>query len=108
MRSLHAMAFAPYGDVPAGLRAPGFAAPAPDETALVVFDGHTTFAFNLVAAFVWDLLDGTRSTDALVSAVSAAFSVEPRTARDDVTRVCADFLSAGLVEPVREVQQARS
>src|SRR5437764_167742 len=105
VRFLRTMAFGPYDDVPAALRAPGFAALAPDETAMVVFDGCTTLALNLVAAFVWDLLDGTRSLAAAVDAVVAAFGVGQRTAWEDVSRLSDGFLHAGLVEAVYAVER---
>ncbi len=94
------MAFASYADVPAALGTAGFAAPAPHETAMVLFDGRTTLGLNLVAAFVWDLLDGTRSLHDTTHAVLTAFGVDPNTGRDDVGRLCEEFLRAGLVDVV--------
>jgi hypothetical protein len=41
-------------------------------------------------------------------AVSAAFSVNRRTAHTDVTRLRADFLQAGLVETVCTVEHGRA
>jgi hypothetical protein len=98
VRYLRTMAFAPYPDVPAALGSPGFAAPAPDETAMVLFDGRATLGLNLVAAFAWDLLDGTRSLDDVTHAVLTAFGVDPHTGREDVSRLCEEFCRAGLVE----------
>ncbi len=100
VRCLRTMAFAPYADVPDALGAPGFAAPAPDETAMVLFDGRTTLGLNLVAAFVWDLLDGTWSLDDATRAVLAAFGVDAQTGREDVNRLCEEFCRAGLIEVV--------
>src|SRR5215472_9383098 len=98
VRFLRTMAFAPYADVPAALATPDFAVPAPDETAIVLFDGRATLGLNLVAAFVWDLLDGTRSLDDATHAVLTAFGVDPHTGREDVSRLCDEFHRAGLVE----------
>src|SRR5215471_12896611 len=107
VRCLRTMAFAPYADVPAALGTPGFAAPLPDETAMVLFDGRTTLRLNLVAAFVWDLLDGTRSLDDATRTVLAAFGVDPPTGREDVRRLCEDFRRAGLIEVIPDDAQAR-
>jgi len=100
VRFLRTMAFTPYASVPAALGAPAFVVPAPDETAMVLFDGRATLALNLVAAFVWDLLDGTRSLDDTSQAVVRAFGVDQRTARADVGRLCEEFRQAGLAEVV--------
>jgi hypothetical protein len=102
VRFLRTMPFAPYVDIPTALATPGFAIPAPDETAMVLFDGRTTLGLNLVAAFVWGPLDGTRSLADTTRAVLTTFGVDPHTAREDVSRLCEDFRRAGLVEVLRE------
>jgi hypothetical protein len=97
VRCLRAMAFAPYPDVPAALGDPAFAVPPPDETAMLVFDGRSVFELNLVSAFVWDLLDGTRALDDVVSAVVRRFGVERPTACCDVLQLSESLAQQTLV-----------
>jgi hypothetical protein len=91
------MAFVPYADVPTALANPAFIVPMPQDTAMLVFDGSVLFELNLVSAFIWDLLDGTRSVEDIVSAMASRFRVDRRTARRDVERLCQVAVRQGLI-----------
>ena len=97
VRCLRAMAFAPYPDVPAALNNPTFVVPPPDEPAMMLFNGTSSLALNLVAAFIWDRLDGASRLDDVVSAVVGAFGVDRQTARQDVEALCEAFAQHNLV-----------
>src|SRR5262245_47303768 len=98
VRCLRAMPFAPYADVPTALSDTAFAVPPPEETAMMVFNGTDVLDLNLVATFVWDLLDGAHSLDDVVSAIVAGFGVDRQTARRDVENLCETFAQRNLID----------
>lgn len=55
-----------------------------------VYDSHGLFALNELGSFLWDLLPGAESEDALVQAVLAEYDVAEDVARQDI----AEFLDA--------------
>lgn len=59
-------------------------------------DGHLSVV-NPVGAFVWDLIDGQRSTDFIVDQVVQNFEVSPAVARADVLSFLDQLAERGLV-----------
>lgn len=55
------------------------------------------YTLNPTATAVWDLVDGNRSFEALVTALSEQFAIEPAEIRDDVASIVAEFTEAGLL-----------
>jgi hypothetical protein len=64
--------------------------------------GNLDFVYTLspVAARVWSLIDGTRSTAAIVDEVCGEFDVDSETAAADVAALLADLAGASLVMKV--------
>jgi hypothetical protein len=102
------MAFAAFPDVPAALADPACAVPPSDQTAIFAFDGAMIFDLNLVAAFVWDLLDGRRSIDELASRVRAQFGPSVPDARRDVAQLLEALEQKELVCPAAPAAPAAS
>jgi coenzyme PQQ synthesis protein D (PqqD) len=73
-----------------------------DEYILVPIVGHGAeldgiYNLSRVAAFIWELLDGTRSGDAVVSAVVDRFDVDRATAEADYGDLLAKLVSIRAV-----------
>jgi hypothetical protein len=96
VRCLRAWAFAGYADVSAALSTPEFSAPPSADIAMMIWDGRNIFELNLVSAVVWDLLDGSRTVDSIVSTVAAVFRTDWVTTRREVAELCKQFGAAGL------------
>ena len=64
--------------------------------------GNLDYVYTLspVAASVWELLDGSRSTDEIVEAICAEYDVDRETAAADVTALIADLSGAALISQV--------
>lgn len=95
--SQRAMTFVDYDDIPAALREPGFEAPPPDDTAVLVSDRGQLYELSLVAGFVWDSLSEPHSADELGNRVAEVFEVDAETATRDVRQLLAEFSERGLV-----------
>ncbi len=71
-----------------------------DGQALIVnAEGGEILVLNEVGAFVWTLLDGTRSVASLVESVLAEFDVDPATARVDVEAFLSGLEARKALEP---------
>lgn len=78
------------------------------ETLLVPIRGHLAdlrhiFSLNPVGSFVWDRLDGEHDAEALGSAVTSAFEVEPGRAEADVRSFLGQLVEAGLASVAERV-----
>jgi hypothetical protein len=71
----------------------------PLEDELVLHDASSGAAYVLdrVAAHVWQLCDGSHTTEALASALTAAFAVDHQTALADVHAFVQELHDAGLL-----------
>jgi hypothetical protein len=70
-----------------------------DTEALVVdVNGGTLYPLNSVAARIWELCDGARSVEEIVSAIAGEFDAEEDVIRRDAERFIQDLTSARLVE----------
>ena len=64
-----------------------------------VADLDSVVALNPVAARVWELLDGTRTADAIAAAICDEFEVTPDVALADVDELLRDLAGASLIQP---------
>jgi hypothetical protein len=93
-RSLSLLAFS---SVPEALRQPGAATPPPTEAVMMLSNHGELFQLNLVAAFVWDLLDGATTIDQLAAQVTEVFEVDGDRARADVEALLGRLDELGLL-----------
>jgi len=92
-----AMIFVEYGDIPSALLDPAFDSPPADETAMLISDHGRLFELSLVAAYVWERMQGGLSVGDLARDVAQAFDVDEATARQDVLSLICDLEDRGLV-----------
>jgi hypothetical protein len=64
--------------------------------------GNLDFVYTLspVAARIWELLDGTRSVDAIAAELCGEYDVDGETAAADVAQTLADLASVSLAHEV--------
>jgi len=55
---------------------------------------------NPVGSRVWELIDGQRSVEEIITAIVQEFDVSPQAAAEDVKRFVRELLDKGLVTPV--------
>lgn len=72
------------------------------ETILVPVRGELArlqqlFVLDEVGEHIWNLIDGARGTESLLSAVVKTFEVDVDTAREDLVEFLSDLEDAGLV-----------
>ena len=77
-----------------------------DETLVIPVKGRladlqTIFAFDGIADFVWQRIDGRRSLGAILDEVCAEFAVSGGQAEQDLAAFVADLRQAGLVHDAR-------
>lgn len=75
------------------------------ETLLVPISGQLAdmqhiFTLNPVADFVWNHLDGERTTGNIVEGILEEFEVESEIAESDLLELMEEFISADLIEEV--------
>jgi hypothetical protein len=61
-----------------------------------VVDLNAVYTLNDVGSFVWDLIDGRRSAQAIAEAVSAEYDVAPEQAARDVDELLTGLEAKGL------------
>jgi hypothetical protein len=61
--------------------------------------GPEVIFFNDTASAVWRLADGTRTLDELLAELANMYGTDDETIADDVHRILADFVQAGLMPP---------
>lgn len=91
------VAFAAYGDVVRAIADQEFSPPEPTEIIMMLSDHGRLFHLNVVASYVWDLLDGSRSTAQIVDAVADTFAVSRVQACADVEALISELGVHGLV-----------
>jgi hypothetical protein len=77
------------------------------ETVIVPVSGHVgglnaVYTLNEVGSFIWRLIDGRRSGQAIANAVGAEYEVAPERVADDVAELLATLEANGLVRPAGE------
>jgi len=60
--------------------------------------GLSVYSLNPTASLLWDLLDGSRTVQQLVTTLCERFEVGPEQARRDVETFCNDLLDCGAIE----------
>jgi hypothetical protein len=69
-----------------------------------VGDLDSIYTLNEVGATVWNLIDGTTTVNAIVSAVAREFDVNTQQAKADVLEFMTSLAEAGLIQPAAEGQ----
>lgn len=74
------------------------------ETIIVPISGNvgdleSVYTLNEVGSFIWQLIDGERTAQALAAAVCAEYAVGPDQAARDVDELLATLEARGLVRP---------
>jgi hypothetical protein len=92
------LTLAAYHDVPAALQDPDYGRPSPEETVMIIARHGQRYELNLVAACIWERVDGTRSCAAIVADVVHLFDVDDARARSDIIRLLGQFVEYGLIE----------
>ncbi|GAA3570840.1 PqqD family protein [Streptomyces osmaniensis] len=67
---------------------------------LVIAGATQAFELTAVAAFVWRLLDGSRTVREVSLAVATEYSVDPAEALEDTRELLRDLLAHNVLEPV--------
>jgi hypothetical protein len=74
-----------------------------DEVLIIPIRNHPSdklgvYTLNRTAAFIWELLDGSRTLEDLRKALCTHFEVEPERARADIEACCCELLECGVLE----------
>lgn len=94
-----ALELSPWSDVPSAVRRPQPPL-APDDVAIAVARKGAVTTLNLLAAFVWDCLDGRRGLDEIAAEITSRFRVDSERARVDVGRLIEQLAARRLVVAV--------
>jgi len=73
-----------YPSIADAIRDAAFDLPEADEAVLLVSDHGKLYEFNLVAAFIWEKLQGGSPLDEIVSGLSTSFDVTAEVAERDL------------------------
>jgi hypothetical protein len=68
-----------------------------DEAFLMHLDTLASYSLNETAAFVWSLIDGSRTVREIADAALERFAVEPGECCEKVTHLISEFLSEELL-----------
>ncbi|MEM1128003.1 MAG: PqqD family protein [Bacteroidota bacterium] len=71
-----------------------------EEVVLLDVDSGRYFALNELGAFVWNLLDGHRSVQAVHAAIQEAYEVDAETSRPDLHALLRDLQRRSLIRLV--------
>jgi hypothetical protein len=88
----------PYSDISSALHDARFSRPGPDEAMIMVARRGKRYELNLVAAFVWENIDGERTIDDLAEMLVAHFAVDTTRARSDLESLGNQLLELDLIE----------
>ncbi len=69
-----------------------------DELVILDVSSGRYFGLNDVGAFIWEQLEHDCSSDDLVDAVVAEYSIDPRQASTDANKLIEQLVDRGLVE----------
>jgi hypothetical protein len=62
-----------------------------------IADMENIFALTDVAGYIWDMLDGRKSLNEILSNVLDRFDVEPEQAESDIREFIIELMGAGLI-----------
>lgn len=73
-----------------------------DDTIIVPISGkladmQSIFAVESVGAFIWEQINGTRTSKDIHRLILEEFDIEPQTAENDLEQFISELLSAGLI-----------
>jgi hypothetical protein len=74
-----------------------------DEIVLIGNDGLVIHVLNKTAAHIWELCDGTNSSDEIVAGICEHFEVTPEEAREDVQDTLTSFEGLCLLRKEGEI-----
>lgn len=94
------MVFANYPSVSVALRDPNFEFPDPDDIAMMISKRGEMFELNLLGAFVWELMDGTKTVEAISNEIVKIFSVDKQTVYNDLSILIQNMIELGIVNVV--------
>jgi hypothetical protein len=94
-----ALALSEYPDIGTALRAPGFAMPQAGATVAIVARRGARYELNLIAAFIWERMDGCHGLEDLTHDLVQHFDVNPVIAQADAAQLLAQFEALALIEP---------
>lgn len=97
LRQQRSLSLLGFSSVFEALRHSDAVPPPPTEAVMMLSNHGELFQLNLVAAFVWDLLDGATTIDRLAAEVTAAFDVDNARARADVEALLRRLDDLGLL-----------
>jgi hypothetical protein len=97
LRQQRSLSLLGYGSIPEALRQPEVVAPPASEAVLMLSNHGELFQLNLVAGFVWELIDGSRTADELVDEVTEVFDINEERARADVCELLRRLDDLGLL-----------
>lgn len=66
------------------------------ETVIMDLGSESYFGLNTTGTRVWDLLDGSQSTDSIVQVIAVEFSVDELSVRNDVEELLEALAAEGL------------
>jgi Coenzyme PQQ synthesis protein D (PqqD) len=90
------MAFANYPSVFVALSDPDFEFPSPDDMAMMISKRGELFEVNLLGAFVWELMDGTKTIETISDEVVNIFNIDKETAYSDLAILIENMLELDL------------
>ncbi len=70
------------------------------EAVILSLETKVLRGLNPVGSRVWELIDGQRSVEEIITAIVQEFDVTPQAAAEDVKRFVRELLDKGLVTPV--------
>ena len=97
LRQQRSLSLLGYGSIPEALRRPDVVAPPASEAVMMLSNHGELFQLNLVAGFVWDLIDGSHTADDLVAEVTDVFDVDMERAQGDVGELLRRLDDLGLL-----------
>jgi len=86
-----------YDDMNAALHDPDFVLPSPEETVMLISHHNQIFELNLMAAFIWDMLDGKQPLEDLTYRIIEMFKVDKEIVQQDLQRLVEKLIALDLV-----------
>jgi hypothetical protein len=68
-----------------------------DEIIVLSPEGNVLHSFEGSARFIWDLIDGLNTIDAILDSIINEYQVEPGTARNDLERFLIELQDLSLI-----------
>lgn len=93
----HSIVFADYPTVIVALSDPSFNFSSLDDMAMMVSKRGELFELNLLGAFVWELMNGTHTIDAIENSIMDIFSIDKHSAHRDLVKLIETMVELDLV-----------